>query len=113
VVFDRGTRKFLGLFNERFHRRDDTIDSDTCKVHCCLHIQNTLMSGDPMQWDAAKGERGLKDWAKHRHFPCPDNEQSVNAAAHAKGLAGRALAEAQRADKQTRQQQRSCLTCRR
>jgi hypothetical protein len=28
-------------------------------------MQNILMFGDPMQYDAAKGERGLKDWAKH------------------------------------------------
>jgi hypothetical protein len=65
-VFDRGIRKFLGLYNEYVYRGDDTIDSDTCKIHCHLHIlQNILMFGDPMQYDAAKGERGLKDWAKH------------------------------------------------
>ncbi len=65
-VFDRGIRKFLGLFNECVYRGDDTVDSDTCKIHCHLHIlQNMLMFGDPMQHDAAKGERGLKDWAKH------------------------------------------------
>ena len=64
-VFDRGTREFLRLFNACVCRGDDSVDADTCKIHCHLHIlQNTLMFGDPMQCDAAKGERGLKDWAK-------------------------------------------------
>ena len=64
-VFDRGTREFLRLFNAYVYRGDDSVDTDTCKIHCHLHImQNILMFGDPMQYDAAKGERGLKDWAK-------------------------------------------------
>jgi len=64
-VFDRGIRKFIGLFNAYVYRGDDSVDSDTCKIHCHFHIlQNILMFGDPMQYDAAKGERGLKDWAK-------------------------------------------------
>jgi hypothetical protein len=64
-VFDRGIREFLRLFNEYVYRGDDSVDTDTCKIHCHLHImQNILMFGDPMQYDAAKGERGLKDWAK-------------------------------------------------
>jgi hypothetical protein len=62
---DRGTRKFLRLFNARLCRGDDSVDADTCKIHCHLHtLQNMLMFGDLMQHDAAKGERGLKDWAK-------------------------------------------------
>jgi hypothetical protein len=65
-VQPRGTGKFLGLFNEHVCRGDDTIDSNTCKIHCHLHIlQNMLMFGDPMQCGAAKGEQGLMDWAKH------------------------------------------------
>jgi hypothetical protein len=64
-IFDRGIREFLRLFNEYVYRGDDSVDTDTCKIHCHLHIlQNILMFGDPMQYDAAKGERGLKDWAK-------------------------------------------------
>jgi hypothetical protein len=64
-VFDRGIREFLRLFNAYVYRGDDSVDTDTCKIHCHLHIlQNIIMFGDPMQYDAAKGERGLKDWAK-------------------------------------------------
>jgi hypothetical protein len=64
-VFDRGIRSFLQLFNQYVYRGDDSVDTDTCKIHCHLHIlENILMYGDPMQYDAAKGERGLKDWAK-------------------------------------------------
>ena len=64
-IFDRGIREFLKQFNEYIFRGDDSVDSDTCKIHCHLHIlQNILMFGDPTQYDAAKGERGLKDWAK-------------------------------------------------
>jgi hypothetical protein len=64
-VFDRGIREFLRLFNQYVYRGDNSVDTDTCKIHCHLHIlQNILMFGDPMQYDAAKGERGLKDWAK-------------------------------------------------
>ena len=64
-VFDRGIREFLRLFNDYVYRGDDSVDTDTCKIHCHLHIlQNIIMFGDPMQYDAAKGERGLKDWAK-------------------------------------------------
>jgi hypothetical protein len=65
-IFDRGVREFLRLFNAYVFRGDDSIDTDTCKIHCHLHIlENILNYGDPMQYDAAKGERGLKDWAKH------------------------------------------------
>jgi hypothetical protein len=64
-IFDRGIREFLRLFNEYVYRGDDSVDTDTCKIHCHLHImENILNFGDPMQYDAAKGERGLKDWAK-------------------------------------------------
>ena len=65
-IFDRGVREFLRLFNAYVFRGDESIDTDTCKIHCHLHIlENILNYGDPMQYDAAKGERGLKDWAKH------------------------------------------------
>jgi hypothetical protein len=65
-VFDRGVREFLRLFNEYVYRGDDSVDTDTCKIHCHLHILGNILNyGDPMQYDAAKGERGLKDWAKH------------------------------------------------
>jgi hypothetical protein len=64
-VFDRGVREFLRLFNAHVCRGDDSVDTDTCEIHCHLHILgNMLMFGDPMQYDAATGERGLKDWAK-------------------------------------------------
>jgi hypothetical protein len=64
-IFDRGVREFLRLFNAYVYRGDDSVDTDTCKIHCHLHILGNILNfGDPMQYDAAKGERGLKDWAK-------------------------------------------------
>jgi hypothetical protein len=65
-VFDRGIREFLRRLNSDVYRGDDSVDTDTCKIHCHLHVLlNILLYGDPMQYDAAKGERGLKDWAKN------------------------------------------------
>jgi hypothetical protein len=65
VIFERGMREFVRLFATFFYRGDSSVDTDTCKVHCFMHILfNTLEFGDPMQYESGKGERGLKQWAK-------------------------------------------------
>jgi hypothetical protein len=65
VVFDRGVREFVRLFGKLVCRGDSSVDTDTCKTHCFMHLlSNTVEFGDPMQHDSGKGERGLKQWAK-------------------------------------------------
>jgi hypothetical protein len=65
LVFERGMREFVRCFSIFFYRGDASVDTDTCKVHCFMHcLSNTLLYGNPMQYESGKGERGLKDWAK-------------------------------------------------
>ncbi len=65
VVFDRGMRQFISRFGEVVCRGDSSVDTDTCKTHCFMHLlSNTVEFGDPMQYESGKGERGLKQWAK-------------------------------------------------
>ena len=41
------------------------VDCETPKIHAYLHLPADITQfGHPMNWDAGKGERGLKDWAK-------------------------------------------------
>jgi hypothetical protein len=52
-------------FDTIVYHGDDTVDSDTCKIHTQLHnarIHKFL--GDTMQYNTAMGECGLKVWAK-------------------------------------------------
>jgi hypothetical protein len=65
VIYERGMREFVRLFATLFYRGDSSVDTDTCKVHCFMHLlSNTSEYGDPMQYESGKGERGLKQWAK-------------------------------------------------
>jgi hypothetical protein len=65
AVFERGLREFMRLFRKFIYRGDSSVDTDTCKAHCFMHLLfNTVEYGDPMQYDSGKGERGLKQWAK-------------------------------------------------
>jgi hypothetical protein len=44
---------------------DDSVDVQTCKCHAHLHLTWAIKYfGAPMGFDAAKGERNLKFWAK-------------------------------------------------
>jgi hypothetical protein len=44
-------------FDISFYRGDSSVDTDTCKVHCFMHLLfNTLEFGDPMQYKSGKGE---------------------------------------------------------
>jgi hypothetical protein len=50
----------------RIYRGDNTFDVATCKCHSHLHlVKDVEYYGDPMGFDASKGERNLKAWAKH------------------------------------------------
>jgi hypothetical protein len=52
-------------FDTIVYRGDDTVDSDTCKIHTQLHNDRIhKFFGDTMQYNMAMGERGLKVWAK-------------------------------------------------
>ena len=55
----------IGDYASCIYRGDDTVDCDTCKLHSHLHLAYDIQSyGHPMNWEAGKGERGLKTWAK-------------------------------------------------
>ena len=65
VLFKEGMKEFIRLFTKYYYRGDASVDTDTCKIHCFLHLlMNTSKYGDPMQYESGKGERGLKEWAK-------------------------------------------------
>jgi hypothetical protein len=50
----------------RIYRGDNTYDIATCKCHAHFHLVKDIeYYGDPMGFDASKGERNLKAWAKH------------------------------------------------
>lgn len=52
-------------FKRCVYRGDDSVDCDTCKLHSHLHLAEDIENfGHPMNWEAGKGERGLKIWAK-------------------------------------------------
>jgi hypothetical protein len=52
-------------FDTIIYRGDDTVDSDTCKIHTQLHNARIhKFFGNTMQYNMAMGERGLKVWAK-------------------------------------------------
>jgi hypothetical protein len=58
-------RDFIGDYSRIVYRGDDTVDCNTPKIHCHLHLAEDIHSfGHPMNWEAGKGERGLKVWAK-------------------------------------------------
>jgi hypothetical protein len=50
-------------FDATIYKGDDTVDSDSGKLHSQLH-DNTRLFGDQMGHNTSTGERGLKDWAK-------------------------------------------------
>ena len=51
---------------ESIYRGDCSVDVRTCKCHAHFHIiQDIKYYGAPMGFEASKGERNLKTWAKH------------------------------------------------
>jgi hypothetical protein len=62
---DSSVRGFINKFSSTIYRGDDSVDCDTCKIHSHLHLATDIQEyGHPMNWEAGKGERGLKTWAK-------------------------------------------------
>ena len=58
-------QELINLYKQIVYRGDDSVDCDTCKMHSHLHLADDIeYFGDPMNWEASKGERGLKFWAK-------------------------------------------------
>jgi F0F1-type ATP synthase epsilon subunit len=58
-------RGFVREFARCIYRGNETVDCDTCKMHSHLHLPEDIKYyGHPMNWEAGKGERGLKVWAK-------------------------------------------------
>jgi hypothetical protein len=52
-------------FDSILYQGDNTINSNTCKIHIQLHNRQMLdYFGDHMQTNTAMGEQGLKVWAK-------------------------------------------------
>jgi hypothetical protein len=64
-LIGHSVRSFVELYNTVVYQGDNTVDCDTCKIHAHLHVPKDIIKfGNPMNWDAGKGERGLKVWAK-------------------------------------------------
>lgn len=55
----------LDFISRSVYRGDQSIDMLTCKMHSHFHLVNDIRYfGSPMGFDAGKGERNLKAWAK-------------------------------------------------
>jgi len=64
-LIDFASRMIVQYFDTILYRGDDSIDSDSGKIHTQLH--NKWLHeyfGDLMQYNTSMGERGLKAWAK-------------------------------------------------
>jgi hypothetical protein len=65
AVINVATRGMIEMFDQFVYRGHNTNDTRTCKCHSHLHSTHTYQEyGDPRQYNAGKGKRGLKDWAK-------------------------------------------------
>jgi hypothetical protein len=60
VSFSAGA--VVQYFDTIIYRGDDTVDTNTCKIHTQWHANRYF--GGPMQSNTETGERGLKTWAK-------------------------------------------------
>jgi hypothetical protein len=56
-------RTVVQYFDTIIYRGDDSVDTDTCKMHSQLHTDYKYF-GSLMQNNTEMGERGLKTWAK-------------------------------------------------
>jgi hypothetical protein len=56
----------LEIIFSSIYRGDNSVDVGTCKCHSHFHLPWDIQYyGAPMGFDASKGERNLKSWAKH------------------------------------------------
>ena len=53
----------MQYFDTIIYRGDDSVDTDTCKMHSQLHTDYKYFGG-LMQYNTETGERGLKTWGK-------------------------------------------------
>jgi hypothetical protein len=60
ITFSAGA--VVQYFDTIIYLGDDTVDTDTCKIHTQWHANRYF--GGPMQSNMETGERGLKTWAK-------------------------------------------------
>jgi hypothetical protein len=64
-VIRRRVAEYVEEYSRVIYRGDDSVDCNTCKMHAHLHLSEDIDEyGHPMNWEAGKGERGLKVWAK-------------------------------------------------
>ena len=64
-LLQRKVRNLIRDFSACVYRGDDSVDCATPKLHSHLHLTIDIQDyGHPMNWEAGKGERGLKTWAK-------------------------------------------------
>lgn len=66
-----------GIYS-RIYRGDDSVDTRTCKCHAHFHLISAIQYyGAPMGYDAGKGERNLKFWAKEMSKTAQKCGQSI------------------------------------
>jgi hypothetical protein len=66
-----------GIYS-RIYRGDDSVDTRTCKCHAHFHLIWAIKYyGAPMGYDAGKGERNLKFWAKEMSTTARKCGQSI------------------------------------
>jgi len=63
-LIDFASRMIVQYFDTILYRGDDSVDSDTCKIHSQLHTYLIELFGNLMQYNTETGERGLKFWGK-------------------------------------------------
>jgi len=64
ALISSATGMVVQYFDTVVYRGDDSVDSNTCKIHSQLHTHVIDYFGNPMQYNTETGEHGLKDWAK-------------------------------------------------
>ena len=66
VNLDKKLQELMNVILSGIYRGDNSVDVNTCKIHSHFHLSKACQNfGCPMNFDASKGERGLKTWAIH------------------------------------------------
>jgi Plavaka transposase len=65
ATIQRAVNGLVSDYSKIIYRGDNSVDCSTGKIHSHLHLASDIAEfGEPMNWEASKGERGLKVWAK-------------------------------------------------
>jgi len=64
ALISSATGMVVQYFDTVVYRGDNSVDSDTCKIHSQLYTHVIDYFGNPMQYNTETSEHGLKDWAK-------------------------------------------------